>query len=75
MTPSLEHICRVNERHLRVSSWLDEVQTSMDAVIHNLLPVDAVFLLQIRIKPGFNVLDDGFPTVTKYIRVRERNGE
>ena len=57
-------------------SWLDEVQASMDAIIHNLLPVDAVFLLQIRVKPGFNVLDDGFPARAEYIRVRgEMTGE
>ena len=30
-----------------MASWLNEVQTSMDAVIHDLLSVDAVFLLQI----------------------------
>ena len=65
-----EHIYGVNERHLRVPSWLDEVQTSMDAIIRDFLPVDAVFLLQIRVKPGFNVLDNGFPAVTKYICVR-----
>jgi hypothetical protein len=44
-----------------VTGWLYEVQASMDAIIHDLLPVDAVFLLQIRVKPGFDVLNDGFP--------------
>jgi hypothetical protein len=37
----------------------------MDAIVRDFLPVDAVFLLQIRVKPGFNVLDNGFPAVTK----------
>ena len=45
-----------------MTGWLDEVQASMDAIIHDLLPVDAVFLLQIRVKPSFDVLNDGFPT-------------
>jgi hypothetical protein len=42
----------------------------MDAIIRDFLPVDAVFLLQIRVKPGFNVLYNGFPAVAKYICVR-----
>jgi hypothetical protein len=48
-----------------VTGWLDEVQARMDAIIHEFLPVDAVFLLQIRVKPGFNVLNNGFPAKTE----------
>jgi len=33
----------------------------MDAVIHDLLSVDTVFLLQIRVEPSFNILNDGPP--------------
>ena len=47
--------------HLRVASWLNKVQTSMDAVVHNLLSVDAVLLLQIRVESSLDILDDGFP--------------
>jgi len=46
-----------------VAGWLDEVQAGMDAVVNDFSPVDAVFLLQIRVEPRFNVLDDGFPAV------------
>jgi hypothetical protein len=42
----------------------------MDAIIHDLLPVDAVFLFQIRVETGFDVLDNRFPARMKYVRVR-----
>jgi hypothetical protein len=45
----------------RVTSRLDEVQAGMDAIIQDLLPVDAVFLFQVRVETGFNVLDNRFP--------------
>ena len=51
----------------RVTSRLDEVQTSMDAIIHKFLPIDAVFLFEIRVKTGFNVLGDRFPARMKHV--------
>lgn len=35
----------------------------MDAIVNNLLPVDAVLLLQIRIETGLDVLDDRSPAL------------
>ena len=45
----------------RVTSRLDEVQTCVDSVVSDLDTVDAVLLLEIRIKAGLDVLDDRFP--------------
>jgi len=56
------NMCSGPVKHSRVTSWLDEVQTSVDAIIRDLLSVDAVFLLQIRVESGFDVLNDGLPT-------------
>ena len=33
----------------------------MDTVVDDFGPVDTVFLLQVRIKAGFDILDDGYP--------------
>ena len=49
----------------RVTRRLDEVQTGMDTIVHEFLPVDAVFLFKIRVETGFNVLDDWFPARMK----------
>jgi hypothetical protein len=46
-----------------MASWLDEVQTSMDAVVDDFTPVDPVFLLEIRVKARLDVFNDRFPTV------------
>jgi len=54
----------------RMTSRLDEVQAGMNAIIHDLLPVDAVFLFQVRVETGFNVLDNRFPARMEYVRVR-----
>ncbi len=51
----------------RVTSRLDEVQASMDAIVHDLLPVDAVFLFEVGIETGFNVLNDRFPTGMEHV--------
>ena len=42
----------------------------MDAIVHDFLSVDAVFLFQIRVETGFNVLDNRFPARMEYVRVR-----
>lgn len=44
---------------------LNEVQTRVDAVINNLGTVDAIFLLQVRIEPRLNVLDNRLPASGK----------
>lgn len=54
----------------RMTSRLDEVQACMDAIVHDFLSVDAVFLFQIRVETGFNVLDNRFPARMEYVRVR-----
>ena len=48
-------------RMLTNDQWLDEVQASMDTVIHDFLPVDPVLLLEIRVETRLNVLHDGLP--------------
>ena len=40
---------------------LDEVQAGVNTVVDDLLTVDAVFLFEVGVKPGLDVLDDGFP--------------
>lgn len=54
-----------------MTSWLDEVQAGVHAIVHNLLPVDAVFLFQIRVEPSLDVLDDGFPARKESVLARE----
>jgi len=39
----------------------------MDAIVHDLLPVDAVFLFEVGIETGFNVLNDRFPTGMEHV--------
>ena len=45
----------------RVTGRLDEVQTGVNAVVNDFLPVDAVLLLEIRVETRLNVLHDGLP--------------
>ena len=42
---------------------MDEVKTSVDPVINDLLPVDTVFLLQIRIEAGLDAVHDRLPAI------------
>ena len=44
-----------------MTSRLNEVEASVNAVVNDLDSVDTVFLLEIRIEARLNVLDDGFP--------------
>lgn len=44
-----------------MSSWLDEVKTSMYTVVNNFHTVNAIFLFQIRIKPRLDILNNGLP--------------
>lgn len=43
---------------------LNEVQTGVHAVINDFLSIYAILLLQVGIEARFNVLNNGFPTVT-----------
>ena len=49
------------ERLQSVSGWADKVQAGMYTVVRNLLTVDAVLLLEVRIKAGLDVFDYRFP--------------
>lgn len=53
--------------NIRVARRLDEVEASVNTVINNFLPVDAVLLLQVGVETGFNVLNNGLPA-TRQIR-------
>ena len=57
----------------RVTSWLDEVQTSVDTIIQDFLPVDAVFLFEIRVETGFNVFNDRLPAKMKHVARKVMN--
>ena len=56
-----EALYRAERRVLRVSSGLNEVKTRVHAVINNLLAVDAVLLLEVRVEPRLDVFDDRPP--------------
>lgn len=45
-----------------MSSRLNEVQASMNAVVNDFAPVDAVLLFKVRVEARFDVLHDGPPT-------------
>jgi hypothetical protein len=51
------------DQSLRVTSRLDEVEASVDAVINYLLPVHTIFLLQVGIKTRLDVFHDRLPAV------------
>lgn len=45
----------------RVASGLDEVDNSMDAVVHNVHTVDLVLSVEVSVKSLLNVLNNGVP--------------
>jgi hypothetical protein len=49
----------------RVSSGLNEVKTSVYTIVDDFHTVDAIFLLQIRIKPRLDILHDRLPTISR----------
>jgi hypothetical protein len=51
-------------RNSRVSSRLNEVKTSVYAVVNNFHTVNTIFLFQIRIEPRLNILHNGLPAVS-----------
>jgi hypothetical protein len=50
-------------RSSRVSSRLDKVDARVHAVVDQLGPVDAVLLLEVRVEPGLDVVDNGLPAI------------
>lgn len=50
---------------------LDEVEACVHAVVDNFLPVYTVLLFQVRVEPGFNVLDNRFPASSWVVRSEE----
>jgi hypothetical protein len=46
---------------LRVTSGLDKVQASMYAIVNDLLAINTVFLLEIRVKSRLDVFNDRPP--------------
>jgi hypothetical protein len=46
----------------RMTGWLNEVEARVYTVVHDLLPIDTVFLFEICVITRFDVLYDRFPT-------------
>ena len=44
-----------------MTGGLNEVETGVNAVVNDFLPVDPVLLLEIRVETRLNVLYDGLP--------------
>ena len=47
--------------YVRMSCWLNEVETRVDAVVGDFLPIHSILLLEIRVKARLNVLHYRFP--------------
>lgn len=63
--------------NVRMASGRNEVETSVDAIVDNLLAVHAVLLLEIGIVARLDVLDDGIPAashVTNEPRTERESG-
>jgi hypothetical protein len=44
-----------------MTGGLDEVKTRVNTVVNDFLPIDTIFLFQIRIKSSLNIFNNGFP--------------
>jgi hypothetical protein len=62
------------ERLERVTSWLNEVDTGMNAVVHNVHSVDLVLGLKVCVESLLNVLHDWAPGVIIVDEVAEAGG-
>jgi hypothetical protein len=62
------------ERLERVTSWLNEVDTSVDAVVNNVHAVDLVLGIQVCIEALLDVLNDWAPGVVIVDKVSETRG-
>jgi hypothetical protein len=58
----------------RVTSWLNEVDTSVDAVVHNVHAVDLVLGVQVCIEALLDVLNNWAPGVVIVDKVSETRG-
>ena len=54
-------------RLVRVTSGLDKVQARMYTIVDDFSTVDAVLLIQVCIKAGFNILNDGLPVIEEHV--------
>jgi hypothetical protein len=45
-----------------VTCRFDKVETGVDTVVDHLLSVHSVLLFEVRVEPGFNVVEDWFPS-------------
>jgi hypothetical protein len=67
MSLSLENDSSALQRHIhwvcsRMAGGLDEVEAGVDAGVDDLLAVDTVLLLHVRVVTGLDVVEDGPPT-------------
>lgn len=53
-----------------MASGLNEIQACMDTVVDDFGSVHAILLLEIRVEPRLNVLDNGFPARRGISRVK-----
>lgn len=58
----------------RVASWLEEVDTSMDAVVNNVHAVDLVLSVEVSIESLLNVVDNWSPRLVVVDKVSETWG-
>jgi len=56
------HESNERSRSLRMTRWLNEVQTSVDTVVNNFLTVDPVLIFQILVESRLDVFNDWSPT-------------
>lgn len=49
--------------NLRMTSGLNKVNASMDAIINETTTIDSVLLFQVGIKTGFNAIQNWFPAI------------
>ena len=62
------------QRLQRVARGLDEVDNSVDAVVHDVHAVDLVLGVKVGIEPLFNVLNDGVPRLIVVDEITEAGG-
>lgn len=55
-----------------MASGLNEVQASVNTVIDDFSPVDAILLFEIGVKAGFNVFNNRLPTRNRICDVESR---
>lgn len=56
-----------------MTGWLNEIKTSVHTVVYDLLAVDAIFLLQIRVETRFDVIHYRLPAAKMIRQARDEN--